>query len=149
MTKKIVILMLIASLAIFTSGCFNQNSEYKEHIDAKEVRQLDNMIFVTIVDIKQLPEGTDYSLKLKNGSPYLIKQNTVYLSYPKLKPWKIEATGNKLDIKPNDEVLLAVFTPTELPKNNNLSDPKLTSIMIRGYLNEVKEINHFDIGWSF
>ncbi|MDD3024450.1 MAG: hypothetical protein PHE26_11195 [Syntrophomonadaceae bacterium] len=61
-------------------------------------------------------------------------------------PCKVEATGNKLDIRPNEEVILNVFMPSENFKNNHLIDSQHPSLMIRGYLNEVKETNHFDIG---
>jgi len=57
---------------------------------------------------------------------------------------KVEATGNKLDIEPNEEVILNVFMPIENFKNSNLIDSQHPSLMIRGYLNEVKETNHFD-----
>jgi len=82
MTKKIKILMVIASFSvlIFISGCLTLNGNYKKHIDAKDIDQQIDKITVMIIDTKQFPNGTDYSLKLNNASQYLIKQNTVYLS---------------------------------------------------------------------
>jgi len=149
--------MVIASFSvlIFISGYLTLNGNYKKNIDAKDIDQQIDRITVMIIDTKQFPNGTDYSLKLNNASQYLIKQNAVYLSYPILmdngsnsNQCKVEATGNKLDIRPNEEVMLNVFMPIENFKNNNLIDTQHPSLMIRGYLNEVKETNHFDKSWG-
>lgn len=152
MIKKqiILILFMVFILSFLTTGC-----GYKNKIDAENIAQQIDKITVQIVNSNQFIDGTHYSLKLKNGSSYLIKQNEVYLEYPILKSngsrsneCKIEATGNKLDIAPNEEVVLNAFMPIENYENNQLIDARHPALHIKGYLNEVKEINHFEESWG-
>ncbi|MEA4925457.1 MAG: hypothetical protein VB084_09125 [Syntrophomonadaceae bacterium] len=46
------------------------------------------------------------------------------------------------------EVMLNAFMPIENYENNKLIDSQHPSIHIKGYLNEVKELNHFEEGWG-
>jgi len=107
-------------------------------------------ITLEIIDRTELPEGISYIIKLSNKSKHLIKQNNVYFSYPikiengsKGNEFKVEAKNNKLDIKPNEEILLNVFTPIEEYKGNNKITITECNLEIQGYIEEVKEINHF------
>lgn len=103
-----------------------------------------------LIPQSKLPEGTAYSLSLKNGSSHIIKQNVIYLSYPiknlnnsKSNKFKIEATGNRLNIKPNETVVVSVFAPKEEYENNQSLDIDNPNIEIVGYMDEVKDETHF------
>jgi hypothetical protein len=76
-------------------------------------------------------------------------QNTVYLCY-RLKTkdgfrhnyFKIEAKGNKLDVKPNEKGILNVFVTNEIVDINSLEIDK-PNLETNGYINELKTENHF------
>lgn len=115
-------------------------------------------ITLEIIDRTELPEGISYTIKLANHSKHLIKQNNVYLSYPiktesgtKGNVFKVEAQNNKLDLKPDEEIMLQAFTPIEEYKDNEKIVTTQCYLEIKGYIEEVKEINHFGktIGMHF
>lgn len=56
--------------------------------------------------------------------------------------FKIEAKGNKLDIKPNEKVILNVFVTKEFIDMTSLEIDR-PNLEINGYINEVKAGNHF------
>lgn len=94
-------------------------------------------------------------MKLINDSNYVIAQNNVYLSFPVTNAintkwgssgWKVEASGNKLNIEPGQEVLLNVFMSDEFFKYNELICLDRPSIEIEGYLDEVDDMNQFHKG---
>jgi hypothetical protein len=140
--KRLVLLVYIIVSIVVAVGCSN----------IKEANTIDisEKIKITLANTSKLPEGTGYSLKLKNNSPYLIKQNVVYVSYPiksgngvRSNKCKVEAIGNKLDIKPNEEVMLSVFMPIENYKDNPYLDTENPQLEIIGYINKVTEENRF------
>ncbi|MBC9785954.1 hypothetical protein H1S01_15825 [Heliobacterium chlorum] len=107
-------------------------------------------ITIEITNVTTLPEGTSYSLRLTNGSSHVIKQNVVYVSYlikisngRTMNNAKIEASDNKLNIKPNDVVPLTAFIPKEYYENNPFLDSETPYFEIKGYLHEVTEMNQF------
>lgn len=110
-----------------------------------------SIISIQITDKQIMPSGTGYTFLMKNTSSYTIKQNSVYISYPiihsnsqSMNKCKVEATGNKLDIKPNEEITLNAFIPIENYKDNKSIDSDKPQYEISGYLNEVIPTNHFD-----
>lgn len=101
------------------------------------------------------PQGIDYSLNLENGCQSLIKQNNVYISFPiingngsTMNKAKIEAVGNKLDIQPGEKVSLNVFIPTEYYVSAKI-DKNRPQYEIKGYINDVKDSNHFEKSGDF
>ena len=56
---------------------------------------------------------------------------------------KVEATGNKLDIMPDEKIMLNVFIPIQNYKDNKKIDSDEPQYEISGYLNEVTAMNHF------
>ena len=81
-----------------------------------------------------------------------IRQNDVYISFPitndekssfKTNDCKVEAENNKLNIRPGESVSLFVFIPKENYEDNKYINSEKPSIEIKGYLNELKETNHF------
>jgi len=150
--KKTLILLLITNFLflISISGCDNTAFNNK-NIDINRIDREVDKITVNIVDFKQKEKELFYTLKLKNGSSHIIKQNVVYLSYPiiispsnsMMNKCKVEGTGNKLDIKPNEEVMLHVIIPNEYFKNNPKIDSEHPSFEINGYFDEVTQSAHF------
>lgn len=61
---------------------------------------------------------------------------------------KIEATGNKLNIRPGEKVLLNVFIPSEYYFSGKI-DRNRPQYEIKGYINNVKDSNHFESSGDF
>lgn len=81
-------------------------------------------------DIFSFKYGTrKWNLSIENGT--------------KGNPFKVEAIGNKLDIKPGEEVVLKVFAPIEMYKYNELLVIDTPRLEMKGYLNEVGYNNMF------
>ena len=147
--KRKLFLVILSILIIVLAGCSKQP---EKTVDSKILDKIE----IKVLSVSKLPEGNGYSLKLINSSPYLIKQNSVYISYPikngnglSLNKCKVEANGNKLDIKPKEEVILNVLMNNENFQDNKMLDTENPDIQIEGYINEVKEINHFEKSGSF
>ncbi|QGQ97674.1 hypothetical protein EHS13_23670 [Paenibacillus psychroresistens] len=142
--NKLYFSVTILFVLLLSSGC---NKNY-----AINPNDIDN-IKLELVNISKLPQGTSYAIKLKNGSKHIIKQNVVYLSYPIKQPngqtgnkFKIEANGNKLDIKPNEVITLNVFAPIQEYENNNNLIIENPNVEIKGFIDEVKAENQFNKG---
>lgn len=140
---------IVISIIIIISGCSKQT---EKAIDSNVL----DKIQIKVLNISKLNTGNGYSLKLINSSPYLIKQNSVYISYPIKSDtgsaWnkcKVEATGNKLNIKPNEEVLLNVFIQKEVYDSNKYLDIDNPQIEFICYINDVSEMNRFNKMGSF
>jgi hypothetical protein len=133
-------------LVLLMSGC-NKGETMK-------IDDLDK-IKLELVNHSTSPVGNSYAIKLTNGSKHVIKQNVVYLSYSIKLPtgqmgnkFKIEATGNKLDIKPNEVINLNVFAPIQEYENNKNLVIDTPDVQILGYLDEVKAENQFNKGFG-
>jgi biotin synthase-related radical SAM superfamily protein len=82
--------------------------------------------------------------------PVLLYGAFYYLSYPikqgesgiMTNKCKVEATGNKIDIKPNEEITLSVYIPSEDYENNKI-DSNRPQYEIEGYINVVSNLTHF------
>ena len=140
--KNIIILML-SILVLFLAGCSEKTTKA---INPEELDKIE----IKVLNISNLPEGNGYQLKLINSSSYIIKQNSVYISYPIKKgtgsSWnksKVEAIGNKLSINPNEEVILNVFIQKEVYEDNKYLDTEYPEIEFVGYVKEVTELNRF------
>ena len=139
MIKKVTVLFFFTLLILV--GCINQNEMTLEDI---------NRVQLEIVDTEILDDGMRYQIKLLNGSNYTIKQNIVHFTYPiKIdngildNTYKVEATNNKLNIQPGEEITLNVFTPFEgIPEEDILAlDQPIVSIV--GYFEQVDEESKF------
>ena len=91
-------------------------------------------------------------LSLKNDNNLPIVQNNVYISFPikvqkgtQSNPLKVMATGNKLNIKLNEEIQLQVFVPKKGIVDNQYLDIEHPEVSIIGYSNELKDENRFEI----
>jgi hypothetical protein len=145
MAKRRISFLIITvgiCIAVLSTGCSS----------TKVTRSPEEMDKITlkVVEKSELPEGIAYSIKLTNSSSFLIKQNHVYISYPyrieknsnSLNKAKVEAEGNKLDIRPGDEVILNAFIPEGI-FNSDKVDLSVLQYEIKGYIEEVKDINQF------
>ena len=150
--KRILIIALLTTLLILSVGVgfFLLKRANEKGISNKDISTNIDRITIRIANTQRNYSGTSYTLELKNASRYLIKQNSVYLSYPIIQgesrqtnSCKVEATGNKIDIKPNEEVTLHVFIPCEDYKDNNKIDSNQPQFEIEGYLNEINTLTHF------
>jgi len=115
-------------------------------IDSSEIEK----ITLEITNRSELPLGNYFTIKLSNHSKYTIKQNNIYISYPikvtsgsKGNEFKVEARDNKLEIKPNEEVILTAFTPIEEYEGNKNLLITECYLEIKGYIEQVEEKNHF------
>lgn len=138
MKKKIFAtsLLLIAIIAVI---CIFSRSKNKFKDSPRDID-----IYVT--NIQQSSIGTQYAILMKNTSRFLIKQNTVYISYPiingnsiTMNKYKVETTGNKLDIEPDEKVELSVFMPYQ---GDQIIDK--VCYEIEGYFEKVDNLNHFE-----
>ncbi|WP_239616834.1 hypothetical protein [Cohnella mopanensis] len=136
---SLLIFILITVLSI--TAC-NANTS----ITSQELDKID----LKVINRSELPEGIAYTIKLTNNSKHSIKQNIVFISYTiktqngsKGNEFKVEAKGNKLNIKPHEEVILNAFTPIEEYQGNNKLNLKEGYLDIQGYIDEVEEANHF------
>lgn len=108
-------------------------------------KQLD----VQLISIEEQPEQLVYNIKLKNNSEYLLKYNSVHLSIPNTTCLFL-ANKNKLDIQPQEEVMLQAMVTK--PSTLNIKYTDLTC-RIEGYFEQVepstrfkiwKELNHLE-----
>jgi hypothetical protein len=110
-------------------------------------------IKLEIISTTNQPEGVSYSIKLTNNSGHVIKQNNIYVSFPiktqngtQGNPFKIEATGKKLNIKNNEEIIVNVFALKKVYEGNSNLDIDHPYVEIKGYIDQLKSENLFNIG---
>ncbi|WP_088102916.1 hypothetical protein [Halalkalibacter urbisdiaboli] len=140
MNKKLIILFMVLLIV----GCSN-----KPDITVEDIEKIQ----LELVETQTMENGTEYHIRLLNGSDYVIKQNTVHFEYPikldngiKENNYKIEAINNRLNIQPDEEVMLYVFAPFEgMPEKGTLAMDE-PSVMVTGYLEEVNEEYMFSKG---
>ncbi|MDR3601758.1 MAG: hypothetical protein P4L49_14955 [Desulfosporosinus sp.] len=145
MRKRVIILTFII-LCISLGGVIIGCSKISTNLQPEDM----DKIKLEVVSKSELPEGISYAIKLKNGSSFLIKQNSVYISYPVRNgnsgyisnKAKVEAVGNKLDIRPGEEITLSAFIPNVFESNK--VDQSRLQYEIKGYINEVKDSSHFE-----
>lgn len=140
MNWKFILFLLIAFLLIGCSKEQEKGFELEKQIEA-----------IRLSNISKLEDlsGDTYTFELYNNSEMVISQNVVYFTYPvllengsKSNHFKIEATGNKLNIKPKESIYLKIFVPSYIKSMEDLDliNPQLE---IKGYLNGVEEKNYF------
>lgn len=123
-----------------------------EHINANEKSPNVPKISIKLVQKKRNPHNTIYTFRLQNESNQIIKQSSVYLRYNELTgqsikrcPFKIEAMGNKLNIKPNETITLKVPVPKETGLHSNWTDVKQLELEVVGYIKNVSNEYRFRI----
>lgn len=98
MKNKIRFLGVVLIVFLLISACTRQ--EYQKNVELETVLNDIEKITAEQLTIEESEEGISYTFKVVNNSPYSIKQNVVYFSYPiiiangtKGNPFKAEATG--------------------------------------------------------
>jgi len=141
---KIKLFFLMLLTFTFLISCSNQKATKESYSDIK----------LELIKEQKLDKGISYKIKLINNSNAVLKQNNVYVYYPIEKrenvygnnSYKVEAEGNKLDIKPGEKVTLNVFMPLQGIQNQSNIEIKKPVIQLKGYLNKVNNENRFSIG---
>ena len=141
---KIKLFFLMLLTFTFLISCSNQKATKEPYSDIK----------LELIKEQKLDKGISYEIKLINNSNAVLKQNNVYVYYPIEKrenvygnnPYKVEAEGNKLDIKPGEKVTLNVFMPLLGIQDQSNIETKKPVIQLKGYLDEVNNENRFSIG---
>lgn len=143
MDRKPVFIIFVILCLLISVSCSNNREVTTDDIDN---------IKLELVEQKEEANGKVFTLKLHNKSSHIIVQNNVYLSFPikiengaKGNDFKIEARNNKLNINPEEELLLTVFAPKEMYEGNHNIDLEDPHIEIKGFFNEVTEINQFNM----
>ncbi|PJO42871.1 hypothetical protein [Lysinibacillus xylanilyticus] len=132
---------------VLLAGCVSE-----QNITVDDIKN----IKLKLIEQQTFEEGISYSIKLTNGSDYVIKQNTVFVSFPikhgesayKGNEYTVEAKGNKLDIQPGEKITLNVFMPFEGMGDKSLLGLDNPNIQIKGYLHTIDEEHHFTTGGS-
>ncbi|MGO4785873.1 hypothetical protein AB4124_00310 [Paenibacillus sp. 2KB_20] len=143
MDRKPVFIIFVILCLLISVSCSNKREVTTDDIDN---------IKLELIEQKEEANGKVFTLKLHNKSSHIIVQNNVYLSFPikvengiRGNDFKIEARNNKLNINPGEELLLTVFAPKEMYEGNHNIDLEDPHIEIKGFLNEVTEINQFNM----
>ncbi len=132
---------------VLLAGCVSE-----QNITVDDIKN----IKLELIEQQTFEEGISYSIKLTNGSDYVLKQNTVFVSFPikhgessyKGNEYTVEAKGNKLDIQPGEKITLNVFMPYEGMGDKSLLGLDNPNIQIKGYLHTIDEDHHFTTGGS-
>ncbi len=142
--KRVRLIGLLVILAISLVFFLNSKPNYDTDQEHKKVH-------INLISKQNFPEGKAFALKLINGSSLTIKQNSVYVSFPirmqngsRSNKCKVEADGNRLDIKPGEEVSLNVFIPKENYEKSKDLDITRPNLEWKAYFNEVKIENRFE-----
>ncbi|MFF2797036.1 hypothetical protein [Lysinibacillus xylanilyticus] len=132
---------------VLLAGCVSERNITVD--DMKNIK-------LELIEQQMFEEGISYSIKLTNGSDYVIKQNTVFVSFPikhgesayKGNEYTVEAKGNKLDIQPGEKITLNVFMPYEGMGDKSLLGLDNPNIQLKGFLHTIDEEHHFTTGGS-
>jgi DnaJ-class molecular chaperone len=141
---KIKYFSIILIVLAFLAGCANEN---KIEISTNDVQKIE----FELIKTQNLNGAIVYTIKMTNGSDFVIKQNNVYVSYPvKTKTagyqgneYKVEAKGNKLNIQPGEKIIFHVIMPFDGIGDKSLLGIDNPSIQINGYLGKLDNKHRF------
>ncbi|WP_140457132.1 hypothetical protein [Priestia megaterium] len=142
MKRKLFFVIIL--IFILLLGCSNEKASTSDYSNIK----------LKLIKEEKVGKGIAYEVKLTNNSKSILKQNNVYVYYPIKKranvygnnPYKVEAEGNKLDIKPGEKVNLYIYMPLEGIQNQSLIETKKPVIQLKGYLDTVDSKHRFSMG---
>lgn len=114
--------------------------------------ELDNNVKLSFVKIEQGNNEVVYAYQITNNTPYLIKQNNVYLSFNikeedviKQNNFKVEGRGNKLNITPKETINLTFSVPKKIFDTSKSMLSEKPTLEMKLYLNEVEQNKFFHI----
>lgn len=145
------LLALAFFIIVILIGYLYFHTRYPD-ISPNVATELSSNVNLSLIKIDQGTDEVVYTYQITNNTPYLIKQNNVYLSFDiteentvQQNNFKIEGRGNKLNFSPHDTVQLTFIVPKKIM---DISKPLLSdqpSLEMKLYLNEVKQDNFFHI----
>ncbi|MEW9673883.1 hypothetical protein [Ammoniphilus sp. 3BR4] len=151
---KIMKLVSLCSLFLLVfSGCTNERLEKNIDRESMMAGMKEIQGAIEFVNKDETSDGISCSYKLKNTSPFLIRHNAAYLTFDIIREvnknirgntFKIEGLGNRLDIKPNEEVILQFFVPKEMVEGNKFIDVNQPRMELHIYFDEVKTDNFIE-----
>jgi len=144
---KMKLLFTSLLVLVLLSGCVSEKTFTTNDIEK---------IKLALTKTETFENGLSYTIKLKNDSDFIIKQNNVFVSYPikqgesglKGNPYTVEAEGNKLDIQPGEEITLHVFMPFEGLGDQSLLGIDNPDIQLKGFIETVDNEHFFSTGGS-
>ncbi|HCW74500.1 MAG TPA: hypothetical protein DHM90_12710 [Clostridiaceae bacterium] len=146
---SVLIIFLVVVLVSAGGGFFAGRNMGVKNVNISVAGNSD-IVSIRMTDQQSMPSGTGYTVILRNMSDYIIRQKAVYISYPirtgnnlSMNKWKVEMTGNKLDLKPGEEITLNAFIPLEITEDSSSLDIDQPQYEISGYLGEVTATTHF------
>lgn len=139
-------IMIFIGILFVLVGCSSQIQ-----VQLEDMQKID----ISLHHYEETEDHLLYVLALQNNSPYILKQNTVYVGYQikiengsKASRALFKAEGNRLDIQPNEKVDLTVLVPKdELPNSAKILEDSIT-YELHGFLNEVTQETSFHTGGS-
>ncbi|AUS96079.1 hypothetical protein CDQ84_18435 [Clostridium thermosuccinogenes] len=139
--KSKILLLMIAIMSFAVVSCTNG----KKEINATEFQREVGNIELAVANIEKTSEGMLYTVKVINNSSYIIKQASVFLSYPKMK-YKSEADEKQFDVEANKDKELKMLLPAGTYIGNVTTNEVF--LELRGYLKEIVEKNGFHMSGS-
>jgi len=139
---KVKFISIFLLMVVLLTGCVKDTNLN----DTKKIK-------VVLIKNKKEKEVNIYTMKLINGSDFVIKQNNVNVSFPikitqnayKGNEYKVEAIGNKLDIQPGEDIILNVIMPFE-GIDKSLLALDHPSYQLKGYLGKLDNKHLFSVG---
>jgi len=141
---------ILIIMALLVGCARNIRTNHEEEIHSNFL----DRVSIEVISESVLPEGIKYNFMLKNESEHVIVQNNVYVSFPitnidrskfVMNKSKVEATGNRINIEPGDEVTISAFIPKENFKDNKHICSEKPQLELKGYMNTIDEVNHFEM----
>lgn len=147
-SKALIFLVIIGLLLLISTKITTKDEEEAIHVTFDTVDRIE----IKLVSEKDMPSGRAYTIQMTNKSDLTIKQNVLYLSFPLISadgkrestdPFKIETTGNRLDILSSDTVNLHAYIPLEAMPDEIFTEGLQPYMEIVGYFEEVTENTRF------
>ena len=153
--KNILYALIMVYLVILLTGCVfsgYKSENMEETKNNKIINTTIDIISIKLINSKENDVGTYYSLEITNNSAKSVKQLNAYLSYPiknsnssVTNKLKAECSENIINLKPAQSIELHFFIPKENYINNNYLDREHPQFEVKGYIEEVKIDNSFNI----
>lgn len=147
-SKAVIFLVILSLLLLISTNIAKKDEKEAIYFTSDTVDRIE----IQLISQKDMPSGRAYTIQMTNRSDMTIKQNVLYLSFPLISadgkiestnPFKIEMTGNRLDILPGDTVSLHAYIALEAMSDKIFTKELKADIEIVGYFEEVTENTRF------
>lgn len=149
--KKHRIQKILAITVLWGLAILNLLACGSKQLDSEALSAEMDKVELSITNKQELPNGTAYTITLDNQSSLTIAENQVYLEFHKISSdgkslsgtgIKVEAEGNRLNIKPGESLTLTAFVESGCLTENLFAEP---FIEFDGYVTTVEEGNRFTV----